>query len=203
MGINSFTQDDFKRLLTTNKKTGILSDFPVGLLSGPPKPAAILIPIFWNNNTWNVLFIRRTSSLAEHGGQVAFPGGRSEIEDQDLIQTALRETKEEIGLQPADVLVLGQISEFITITNYQVLPFVGLIPWPYAFRRAEAEVARIFSIPLVWLADPRNHEVRQRILPEPYNPISVVYFKPFDNEVLWGVSAGFVLDFVDHLISVE
>ena len=77
MGTTSLTEDEIKRSLTTKTEfSEFLADFPTGLLSGPPKPAAVLIPIFYVKNAWQVLFIRRTSSLAEHGGQVAFPGGR-------------------------------------------------------------------------------------------------------------------------------
>jgi len=201
MGVNSLTQEDIKRVLIEKPKLGLISDFPVDLLNGPPKPAAVLIPIFYNQNAWHVLFIRRTSSLAEHGGQVAFPGGRSDPEDQDSVETALREAEEEIGLNPNDVLVLGHINVFLTITNYVVTPYVGVIQWPYPFQCAESEVARIFSIPLEWLVDPENHEERQRLLPEPYSPINVIYFQTYDQEVLWGVSARFVLDFIDHLMN--
>ncbi len=151
MGTTSLTEDEIKRSLTTKTEAGILADFPTGLLSGPPKPAAVLIPIFYVKNAWQVLFIRRTSSLAEHGGQVAFPGGRADPQDRDSVETALRETDEEIGLKPGDVRVLGQLNHFLTITNYHVTPLVGVIPWPYPFQRAESEVARIFSIPLEWL----------------------------------------------------
>jgi 8-oxo-dGTP pyrophosphatase MutT (NUDIX family) len=202
VGINNLTQEEIKKVLNDKPKSGLITDFPVGLLNGPPRPAAVLIPLFYENNAWHVLFIRRTSSLAEHSGQVAFPGGRSDSGDLDSLNTALRESQEEIGLNPDDVIVLGHINELLTITNYQVMPFVGVIPWPYPFRRAESEVARIFSIPLDWLVDPTNHEERHRILPEPYPPINVIYFQTYDSEVLWGVTARLVLDFVAHLNSL-
>jgi len=199
LDVNRLTQEDLQAALFARSTSEILSDFPVDLLTGAPKPAAVLIPMFYDRNAWHVLFIRRTSSLAEHGGQVAFPGGRSDPDDQSAIETALRETQEEIGLVPEDVVVLGQLHKLITITNYEVTPFIGIIPWPYSFRRAESEVARIFSIPLEWLVDPQNYEERQRLLPEPYAPIKVIYFKPYDQEILWGVSARIVLDFIDLL----
>jgi 8-oxo-dGTP pyrophosphatase MutT (NUDIX family) len=199
MDKKSLTQDEIKRRLSVKPKSGVISDFPVELLNGSPKPAAVLIPIFFNRDAWHVLFIRRSSNLAEHSGQVAFPGGRSNPEDRDSVETALREAEEEIGLHPSDVIVLGHINELITITNYRVVSCVGVIPWPYPFQRAESEVARIFSIPLEWLVDPNHHEERQRILPDPYPPVNVIYFHPYDQEILWGVSARFVLDLVDHL----
>ncbi len=134
--------------------------------------------------------------------RLRFQGDAQIPEDKDTVQTALRETEEEIGLKPNAVNVLGRINELLTITNYRVTPYVGVIPWPYPFRRAEFEVARIFSIPLEWLVDPNHHEERQRILPEPYPPINVTYFEPYDHEILWGVSARFILDLIDHLMCI-
>ena len=158
-----------------------------------PRPAAVLIPLLRCDGEWHVLFTRRTASLAEHSGQVAFPGGRADPDDPDPEATALREAQEEIGLHPRDVRILGHLGEFITITNYQVTPVVGVIPWPYPFEISTEEVSRIFTVPLAWLADPANREERQRALPAPYPPVPVIYFHPFEEEVLWGVSARFTL----------
>ena len=90
--------------------------------------------------------------MPEHSGQVAFPGGRADPEDTDPEQTALREAYEEIGLRPSDVHLLGRLQDYLTITNYQVTPVVGVIPWPYDLHPAEEEVSRVFAIPLDWLA---------------------------------------------------
>jgi 8-oxo-dGTP pyrophosphatase MutT (NUDIX family) len=173
--------------------------FPSGLLQGEPRPAAVLIPLLKNNDAWHILFTRRHTGLAEHSGQVAFPGGRYEPDDENLLQTALREAREEIGLDPAQVRILGRLPDYITITNYRVSPFVGVIPWPYPMRIATDEVMRAFTIPLTWLADPANHEERQRDLPPPYEPITVIYFHPYDGEVLWGASARFTLVLLNQL----
>jgi hypothetical protein len=76
---------------------------------------------------------------------------------------------------------------------------VGVIPWPYLFRLAVDEVSRVFTIPLQWLAEPANYELRERILPDPYPPVSVIYYRPYDGEVLWGASARFTLALIDAL----
>lgn len=104
------------------------------ILSGPPKPAAVLLPLLWVEDGWNLLFTRRTTGLQEHSGQVAFPGGRMDPDDCCVEETALREAQEEIGLAPKDVQLLGRLKETLTISNYLVTPLVGAIPWPYPLR---------------------------------------------------------------------
>ena len=176
-------------------------EFPelLDFLSGPPRPAAVLILFLRKTDGWHLLFTRRTAELQEHSGQVAFPGGRMDALDETPIDTALREAHEEIGLAPADVQIMGLLNNYLTITNYLVTPVVGVMPWPYSLRSSPHEVSRIFTIPLTWLADPRNHEVRQRSIPGLEKTISVVYFQPYEGEILWGASARFTLGLLDAL----
>jgi 8-oxo-dGTP pyrophosphatase MutT (NUDIX family) len=165
----------------------------------PPRPAAVLIPLLWSQDQWHILYTRRNANLPEHSGQVAFPGGRMDPEDANLDATALRETWEEIGITSEDVNILGRLPRFLTITNYLVTPVVGTIPWPYPIQAAQEEVSRIFSVPLEWLADPQNRELRQRALPAPFGPISVIFFKEYDGEVVWGATARFTLTLIETL----
>jgi 8-oxo-dGTP pyrophosphatase MutT (NUDIX family) len=169
------------------------------LLPGEPIPAAVLIPLLRVEGQWHVLLTRRNSELAEHSGQVAFPGGRTDPGECSPEATALREAYEEIGLAPVDVRILGRLRTFHTITNYLVTPVVGVIPWPYALRLASEEVSRAFTVPLSWLADPTNHEIQRRELPPPHAPVPVIFFKPYDGEVLWGASARFTLTLLEVL----
>jgi 8-oxo-dGTP pyrophosphatase MutT (NUDIX family) len=175
------------------------SNFPADLFSEPPRQAAVLIPLLVDQHIWHVLFTRRTSTLPEHSGQVAFPGGRTDSNDLSPVKTALREAEEEIGILQKHVKVLGMLEEIHTISNYCVTPVVGLIPWPYPMRLATDEVSRAFTIPLSWLADPENHAIQLRTLPAPYSPVPVIYFKHFDGELLWGVSAQIVLNLLRAL----
>ena len=168
------------------------------LFSTEPLPAAVLIPLLRHEGEWHLLLTRRNNDLAEHSGQVAFPGGRADPEDSDPEITALREADEEIGLAPGDVRILGRMRQFRTITNYCVTPVVGVIPWPYPLRLANEEVSRAFIIPLNWLADPANREIEQRELP-PYGTVSVIFFHPYDGEVLWGASARFTMSLLEVL----
>jgi len=169
------------------------------MLAAPPKPAAVLVPLLCAEGEWHLLFTRRNAGLPEHSGQVAFPGGRADPEDPSAQHTALREAFEEIGLKPEDVRVLGRLGDYLTVTNYLITPIVGVLPWPYRLRPAQEEVSRVFTIPLTWLANPGNHEERLRELPHPYGSATVIYFTPYDGEVLWGASARITLNFLNNL----
>jgi len=157
------------------------------------------------NHIWQVLFTRRTQAVAEHQGQVAFPGGRADPDDSSPEYTALREANEEIGLDPTQVRILGRMNELRTISNYCVTPVVGVIQWPFHVQLQGIEVSRLFSIPLDWLADPAHHEIRNFPLPPAYAGLlhqherPVVYFETYDNELLWGVSAQITLNFIHTL----
>jgi 8-oxo-dGTP pyrophosphatase MutT (NUDIX family) len=185
------------------------------VLSDSPRPAAVLIPLFHDNiqdkknHVWQVLLTRRTNAVAEHQGQVAFPGGRADPTDHSPEMTALREAQEEIGVDPSQVRILGKMNRVWTITNYLVTPVVGVIPWPFPIRLEEIEVSRVFSIPLNWLADPNHHEIRYRAIPNPYSQIlnrefhPVIYFQPYQDELLWGVSAEITLRFINILFNIK
>jgi 8-oxo-dGTP pyrophosphatase MutT (NUDIX family) len=175
------------------------------------RPAAVLIPLFLANSSgeenygWQVLLTRRTDSVAEHQGQVAYPGGRADPTDTTPEMTALREAREEIGLNPTHVRILGRMNSLHTISNYLVTPIVGVIPWPFPVQLEETEVSRVFTIPLDWLADPLNHEIRNRSIPDSFARIlnmksyPVIYFQPYQEELLWGVSAEITLELINIL----
>ena len=119
--------------------------------------AAVLVPLAYFRGEWLLLFTRRTERLESHKGQVSFPGGACDEGETTPEQTALREADEEIGMRPADVKVLGRLSQMITVSSFRVTPVVGVIPWPYTFKVAGIEVARVFTIPLLWLANRNNY----------------------------------------------
>lgn len=165
----------------------------------PPTPAAVLMPLIRKADSWELLLTRRTETLLEHSGQVAFPGGRCDPDDKGPEEAALREAREEIGILQKDVNILGRLSRFLTVTNYLVHPVIGVIPWPYPLVISEIEVSRVFTIPLKWLADPENHHLRQRELPDSQGKLTSIYFREFNGEVLWGASARFTLRLMDIL----
>lgn len=193
------SEEEIIRLLQEYPHQNHEENYRERISNDPARPAAVLVPLLRKLQEWHVLFTRRTDTLPEHSGQVAFPGGQCDPSDQSPEDTALREAYEEIRLHPADVKILGRLNTLITITNYSVTPVVGSIPQPYDFAIAEREVSRVFTIPLAWLADPSNREIRKRILPPPLKPTPIIYFKPYEGEVLWGVSAQIVLDLLKAL----
>ncbi len=121
-----------------------------------------------------------------------------EADDNTLEDTALRETQEEIGVSPGDVEILGQSCPILTVTDYEVSPYVGLLPWPYEIALSKEEVEKTILIPIDWLADPDNHQIKT--WESPFGPgieLPVVFFNNFEGEILWGVTAQIVVDFLD------
>jgi 8-oxo-dGTP pyrophosphatase MutT (NUDIX family) len=152
------------------------------------RPAAVLVPLFVRDNQLHVLLTRRTDSVSSHKGQVAFPGGKADLEDTDRVDTALREAEEEIGLRRQDVQVIGQLDELLTVTQWRITPVVGIIPHPYAFVPSTHELSDIFDVPLAWLADPANLRVEHRSrLPE--GPPLEVYHFDYQGFDIWGATA--------------
>lgn len=167
-----------------------VNPYPSVLFNGKPEHAAVLVPCFQNGRNWHIVFIRRTVMQTDrHSGQVAFPGGRSDSGDLTPETTALREANEELGIRPQETRILGRLEDFITITNYRVTPVVARIPFPYEFTPCSEEVSRVFSIPLEWLAVPSHRQTLTQQISAEHAPISVIYFEPYDGEVLWGASA--------------
>jgi 8-oxo-dGTP pyrophosphatase MutT (NUDIX family) len=133
--------------------------------------------------------------VEHHKGQVSFPGGATDPDDDSPEATALREAYEEIGIQPVDVRILGRIGEMTTISNFVVTPVVGVVPWPYGFTVHTVEVARVFTLPLAWLATRENWMEFQRV----ETGHSIISYFPYDSELLWGATARMTVNFVKAL----
>ena len=175
-----------QRLLAENQ---ITQDIPFDWNEVEWRQAGVLIPFVREQDRWHILFIRRSDHEHDyHSGQVAFAGGKYEEQDQDLEQTALREAHEEIGLHPQHVEVLGQLNYHYSITRFKIAPVVAYVSqWPYSFVPDPAEVARVFNIPLNWLADASNYRIEQRARDGKTFP--VLFYDEYDGEVLWGATA--------------
>lgn len=159
------------------------------------KKAAVLLPLFCGNKGWEIFFTRRTDTVQSHKGQVSFPGGVSEHGDADAAATALRETREEIGLFPADVKVLGTMNAMPTPTGYLITPVVGRIFLSSPFNLSPSEVERVFSIPLTWLSDSKHWEERDYTRHDG-SVERVVFFHEYDGEVVWGITGRIIIDFL-------
>lgn len=159
------------------------------------KCAAVLVPLVWYDNEWHLLFTRRTDTVESHKGQVSFPGGGCEEDETTPEQTALREAEEEIGVLPSEVRVLGRLSNLITITYFRVTPVVGVVRWPAVFRVGAHEVARVFTMPLAWLANSTNRWEFEI----PGTNRSLIAYHPYDGELLWGATARMTVDFLNVL----
>ena len=161
------------------------------------KPAAILMPLLVYEGHWHLLFTHRSDKLLEHRGQVSFPGGAREKADPDMQFTALRETKEEIGVLPKDVKVYGDLGVMPIVTGYMVSMFVGQIPWPYALKPNPDEVESTFTCPLDWLVDPDHRTIRYRNFAGREYPI--IFFDHFEGYQLWGATAQMTLNLIEAL----
>jgi 8-oxo-dGTP pyrophosphatase MutT (NUDIX family) len=160
------------------------------------RPAAVLVPVVRREDGLTVLFTRRTAHLHDHAGQISFPGGRVEPGDRSAAETALRESGEEIGLEPASVEILGELHEYVTVTGYRVSPVVGLVTPPLDLRPDDFEVAEVFEVPLSFLLDPSNHQ-RNRVVNEGRERL---YFAvPYGQYYIWGATAGMLMNFYSFL----
>jgi len=173
-------------------------DLPPGFMPKPPwKLAAVLVPIVNRPAGASLLLTRRTERLQDHAGQVSFPGGGREQGDRDPVETALRETEEEIGLDRRYVEVLGFLQGYLTISGYTVTPVVGLVTPGFRLQPDPLEVAEIFEVPLQFLADPANRQLRERDL----GGQKVAYYLfEFEGHAIWGATAAMLVDFLDTLV---
>jgi len=152
----------------------------------PPRPAAVLVPVV-RRLPLTVLLTQRTDSLPSHAGQIAFPGGKIEEDDRDPIAAALREAKEEIGLDPRLVEPLGYLDAYRTGTGYRIFPVVALVHPGFELTLDAREVADAFEVPLSFLMDVRNHQTHDRVLRGIKRRF---YAMPFEERFIWGATAG-------------
>lgn len=154
------------------------------------RPAAVLVPLVVRDEGLTVLLTQRTDHLHHHPGQISFPGGGVEDNDESPLATALRETEEEIGLDRSRVEVLGYLPEYRTVTGFAIRPVVGAVMPPLQLRLDEFEVASVFEVPLAFLLDARNEE-RHRI---EYRGVLREYSAmPYQGKFIWGATAGMLV----------
>ncbi len=158
--------------------------------SAPPTTAAVLVPVT-DRAEPGVVLTQRTESLRNHAGQVAFPGGRADPGDVDLVATALREAEEEIGLSPRAVTVVGLADRYRTVTGFEVTPVLGVIPPDLTLIPAEAEVAALFEVPLSFLLDPAHHH---RVSAPWRGQTRHFYEILWNDRRIWGATAAMIVN---------
>jgi 8-oxo-dGTP pyrophosphatase MutT (NUDIX family) len=168
------------------------SDFALNDLDHPPaelRAAAVLVPLVDRVGVLSVLLTQRTENMPSHAGQIAFPGGRRQAEDDSLVITALRETEEEVGIDRSFVEVVGAIDTYVTRTGYAVTPVVGFVRPAFTLKPDPREVADIFEVPLDFFLDPANHHVHSRTW---QGRERRYYAMPYGERYVWGATAGMI-----------
>ncbi len=148
--------------------------------------AAVLVPLFNKLDECHILFTRRTQHVRYHKGQISFPGGMFDEDDQDLTRTALREAFEEIGLEEKDVHIIGGLDDIVTVTDFIVTPFVGHIPYPYRFKLSEIEIDELIEVPLSSLLDPECFSEKEN--DDEYGK-RMIYTYQYGKHAIWGATA--------------
>ncbi|CAM3093027.1 MULTISPECIES: CoA pyrophosphatase [Sphingomonas] len=176
------------RIPATDLLTG--DGVEVQAITATPTAAAVLVPVT-DRTEPGVLLTQRTETLRNHAGQIAFPGGRADPGDVDLVATALREAEEEIGLPPTQVTVVGLADRYRTVTGFEVTPIVGVIPPDLTLTPAEAEVADLFEVPLSFLLDPAHH----RRVSAPWRGQTRYFYEILWNDRrIWGATAAMIVN---------
>lgn len=156
------------------------------------KLAAVLMPIQERDDGDHLVLTKRAEELNHHRGQVAFPGGRVDPEDADELGAALRESHEEIGLDPGDVRVLGRLDQVTAAYDFVVTPFIGIIPSEYEFRLNPVETAAVFSVPIAALLEPKCATIADH-LSSHGEPVYHFYYEGWD---IWGATARIIVQFL-------
>ena len=189
---DSVMMDELKKALTERKKL-MITDSRL-------KPSAVLLPIFKKDGKCHILFTKRTDHLANHKGQISFPGGGRHNNDKSLMETALRESWEEIGLRQSDVKIIGELDDAATTTSlFCITPFVGIIPYPYEFKRDTFEVEEIFDVSL---EDLMKADKKEEMVEVGGVQIKVISYE-VDGHVIWGATAWILTEFLTILRNVS
>jgi len=163
-------------------------------------PAAVLVPLVNRLSGLTVLLTQRSETLPDHPGQISFPGGRQEPEDENPAEAALREAREEIGLDSQRVTILGQLAPYETVTGYRVIPIVGWVAPPIEIKPDPIEVSEVFEVPFAHFFEPANFLLRSRLV----NGLERRYYEaPYGDHYIWGATAAMLLMLHRTLFGLE
>ena len=158
------------------------------------RPAAVLVPIIDHPTGPTILLTKRTDHLTKHPGQVSFPGGAVDPDDENSIATALRETEEEIGLDRSYIEIAGFLDDYITGTGFEIKPVVGLVRPGFKLTLQEDEVAAAFEVPLDFFLDRSNHTKESAMW---QGVLRHYYAMPYDGYKVWGATAAMLVNLCD------
>ena len=157
--------------------------------------AAVLLPIYYHQGQHYLLFTKRTQEVKDHRGQISFPGGAYQEDDGTLVNAALRECAEELGLKAGDVEILGELDDFDTqVSSYIISPFVAIIPWPYQFKVNRGEIEEIIEVPISALLAMGRLRLETRIID---GEEVTSFFYHYQGRVIWGATARILNQFLD------
>ena len=162
---------------------------PDAAMLASARPAAVLLPLVARPEGVTLLLTQRATSLRQHSGQIAFPGGKIDREDANALAAALREAEEEIGLARQHVTPLGFLGPYVSSTGFRITPVVALVQPDSPLRLNVAEVTEVFEIPLAFLMDPANHLTHER---EWQGAMRQYFAMPHGKRYIWGVTAGII-----------
>ncbi len=160
------------------------------------RDAAVMIGLIERANGWQVLLTKRTESMSNHAGQVAFPGGRIDPGDANVFAAGLRELEEEVGIAMQDVRIIGALDRFVTISNYTVTPILAIIQGSAQATPQEAEVAEIFEAPLAMFADPEKRQRETRMWRGKLRS-SIVF--DYQEKRIWGATASIMVRLMQRI----
>lgn len=162
------------------------------------RPAGVLAPIIEQNGQLELLLTKRSSALKHHPGQIAFPGGKQDGGDSDVIAAALREAREEIGLPSESVEILGTLPSHETVTGFIVTPVIGLVQQPFTIRPEPGEVEEVFAVPLDHVLNADNYVIQSRRWRGKQRYYYVVPYGPY---YIWGATARMLRAWTERMTS--
>ena len=159
-------------------------------------PAAVLLTLYPKDGEYCILLHKRSEQVEYHKGEISFPGGTQDKEDRDPLDTALRETEEEMGILRADVTILGELDEVATNSGFLIRVYVGTIDYPYPFKPSNLEIAEVLEVPIAVLQDPANRRVESRW---DQGQLTTSYAYAYNDHLIFGATAKILQQFLELL----
>jgi len=194
-GLYYVCDDDSMKVVKQRLRQALSQRRKVRIVDANLVSSAVLVPIFCKHEQYYLLFTKRTENVKDHKGQISFPGGAYEERDRILVNTALRESAEEIGLEADKVEILGELDDNPTVVSgYIISPFVAFIPWPYQFKLNGDETEKIIEVPISALLDKENLQYDTRLID---GEVVTSYYYHYQENVIWGATARIANQFLD------